>query len=229
MKPSYSLQSAERNLQCARSRVHWELIMSEPDQPAEGTDVLCQLEMLPRAGRARSPAGRWAARLNRRLVFTLQRVRKVARAPRIIVRKLRERRLRNAAHEQSPAPAPAPPVLDLQPGDRVRVRPYEEIKATLDADGRFESLAYIAAVMNRYCGGTYTVRRRVNRFFDERTYRMLRMKRTVILDTVFCEPEAHLDCEWAGCERCCFLFWKEGWLERVDSAEPGADGSDAAR
>ena len=36
-----------------------------------------------------------------------------------------------------------------------------------------------------------------------------------ILDEVHCVPPDHAACAYAGCQRSCFLFWKEGWLERV--------------
>jgi hypothetical protein len=107
----------------------------------------------------------------------------------------------------------------LQPGDRVRVKSLAEIQATLDSHGRYEGLFYTSATMDRYCGGTYTVLTRVDRFFDERSRRMLRMKNTVLLEGVYCQPAPDLDDRIAGCKRTCFLFWKEVWLQRVGAAD----------
>ena len=108
-----------------------------------------------------------------------------------------------------------PEALGLEPGDRVQVKSVDEIAATLDEEGRFEGLAYIPGLMDQYCGQTYTVRKRVVHFFDERSWRMVKVKNIVLLDEVFCEPPRHIHCDWAACDRTCFLFWKEGWLRRV--------------
>lgn len=115
----------------------------------------------------------------------------------------------------------APPPLGLRSGERVRVKSREEIRTTLDEDGRFEGMAYLPAVMDSFCGRSFTVRKEVNRFFDERHWRMMKLKRAVILDGVFCEPPEHLGCAYAGCQRTCFLFWKEGWLDRVEDGPEG--------
>jgi hypothetical protein len=45
---------------------------------------------------------------------------------------------------------------------------------------------------------------------------MLRVRDVVILDEVFCQPPREIESDYAGCDRSCFLFWKEDWLERVD-------------
>jgi len=110
--------------------------------------------------------------------------------------------------------------VGLQPGDQVRVKLPVEIRATLDGRNRYEGLHYTSATMERYCGGTYTVLARVDRFFDERSRRLLKLKNTVVLDRVYCQPAPDLDNVIAGCKRMCFCFWKEAWLERVG---PGAN------
>lgn len=190
---------------------------------AEGSKVLCQLEVLPSSGRAPAALATRGARANRLLLRAALRLKKAVRDPALLLRRFRERRPTTTPIGSTGGPDTEPPARDLRPGDRVRVRSCEEINATLDSDGRFERLTYIPAVMDRFSGGTYTVRKCIDEFFDERTYRMVKLKRTVILDTVFCEPEAHLDCDWAGCKRTCFLFWKEGWLVRAPESQPTSD------
>jgi len=112
--------------------------------------------------------------------------------------------------------------LGLQSGNIVRVKPMAKIRATLDSHGKCEGLGYMSVVMDLYCGGTYTVLKRVDRFFDERTQRMLKLNNVVILDRVYCEPEPHAEEGFAGCKRMCFLFWKEAWLKRMGPDElPG--------
>ncbi|MFC1634596.1 hypothetical protein ACFL5Z_07110 [Planctomycetota bacterium] len=109
--------------------------------------------------------------------------------------------------------------LGLEPGDRVRVKSEARIRATLDNHSRCEGLGYMAGTMDRYCGSTYTVLKRVDLFFDERTQQMLKLKNTVILDRVYCEPAPYTEEHFAGCKRMCFLFWEEAWLERVEPHE----------
>ena len=69
--------------------------------------------------------------------------------------------------------------------------------------------------VDAYCGKSFTVRKRIRRFFDERTRRMVKLRDVVILEGVFCEVSPLGFEEYAGCDRTCFLFWKESWLERV--------------
>lgn len=106
--------------------------------------------------------------------------------------------------------------LGLKGGERIRVKSLEEIKKTLNHEGRCEGLGFMDVVMAKYCGNIYTVRKQIGLFFDERNWRMQKLRRVVILDEVFCELPAHNnDIDWAGCDRTCYLFWKEAWLERL--------------
>jgi hypothetical protein len=90
----------------------------------------------------------------------------------------------------------------------------EQIRATLDPVGDCEGLGFMP-IQAAFCGREFLVRKRVERFFDERTRRMLRIRNAVILDGVFCEPPAGGPDDYSGCHRTCFLFWKEAWLERA--------------
>jgi hypothetical protein len=51
---------------------------------------------------------------------------------------------------------------------------------------------------------------------------MLKLRDVVILDGVYCESEGSSNEAWAGCDRTCFLFWKEAWLERAERPDGGA-------
>lgn len=185
------------------------------EQPEHASFRVCQVELVEHDT---PPATAWDRRRERwRRAYHLARVRlgKTLRDPLWIPRRL----LRGPRpHPATGAPASATPVepsLGLQPGDRVRVRSLAEIHATLDAEGKFQGMAYLGAVMDRYCGRELTVKGRVDRFFDERNWRMVRLRDTVILEGGHCTPESHLASEWAGCQRACYLFWKEAWLERI--------------
>lgn len=181
--------------------------------------MTCQLETLPAAGEELSRAEklrRAVAWRRRRLIeATHKLVTDPAVVPRNLARLVQRRRSRGAPE---PATSSRPAPLRLRAGDRVRVKPLEEILASLDELGRHQGLPYLPWVMAQYSGRTFTVKKRIDQFFDERTRRMLRPRDVVILEGVFCEPEPDAHLPFAGCDRTCFLFWKESWLEKVDSA-----------
>jgi len=114
-----------------------------------------------------------------------------------------------------PKPSAVDRNLDLKAGEIVRIKALEDIEKTLDKNGKLDGLYFMREAMAKYCGGTYAVKKSVVRFFDERRGKLQRLKNVVILDGVFCEKSPYCGEESAGCDRTCFIFWKEGWLERV--------------
>jgi hypothetical protein len=109
--------------------------------------------------------------------------------------------------------------LNLQPGEYVRVKSYEEILATINSDNKNRGL-YFDAEMVPYCGGVFRVRSRVERFLDEKTGLMLTMKTpAVILEGGWCR--SYYSERRAFCPRAIYAWWREAWLERVPG---GADG-----
>jgi len=107
-----------------------------------------------------------------------------------------------------------PDTLNLRPGEKVRVRELSEIKKTLDSHHKYQGLEYTPA-MDGFCGGTFTVFNRIENAFDERRWKMSRVKNVVLLKDVFCDGESGMGLDWDGCDRRCFLWWKEAWLERL--------------
>ena len=108
-------------------------------------------------------------------------------------------------------------VLNLQPGETVRVKAYDEILATLDTDNRNRGL-YFDAEAVPYCGGTYRVLTRVNRILDEKTGKLIKLKNeSIILDEVYCQSR-YSECRMF-CPRSIYSYWREGWLERVPNKE----------
>lgn len=180
----------------------------------------CQLGDLPEAGRELNRMDRASRSLQMTVGFFVRGTGKVFRDPSILVRKARGL-LGQDTRELAPPGSPATS-LGLVEGERVRVRPWEQIEATLDDDERTGGLGWMA-LQREFCGGTYTVARRVERFFDERTRRMLKVKGVVLLEGVHCMPPKGGPDDYAGCQRMCLLFWKEAWLERV-ADEHGSDG-----
>jgi len=114
-----------------------------------------------------------------------------------------------------PAGEPTPATtLDLQPGELVRIKPFEQIRATLDANSKNRGL-YFDAEQVPYCGGTYRVLRRVTRLIDEGTGMMREMRTpAVILDSVACQSR-YSQCRMF-CPRSIYAYWRETWLQRVE-------------
>ncbi len=99
-----------------------------------------------------------------------------------------------------------PPVsLDLGRGSWVRVRPLDEILATLDADGKLEGVPFMPEMVP-FCSRTLRVHRRAERTCVEGAG-VRRMDRAVFLEGARCNGLDH-----AGCQRQCMFFWKEAWL-----------------
>ena len=181
----------------------------------------CQLRVLPQAGRELTWWEKLLSRARQRGHYIRHVVHKLWGDPVLAVGKLGGALGLVGREASSETDHPFESTLGLSPGDSVRVKSRAEILATLDEQGRCEGLGYMSAEQDRYCGGTYEVLKRVELFFDERTQKMLKVKNTVLLDKVYCEPELHGDPRIAGCQRMCFLFWKEAWLERVDPEVQG--------
>jgi len=100
---------------------------------------------------------------------------------------------------------------ELQPGEWVRVRSQEEIRAMLDPCERHEGLAWMTT-MEPCCGRKFRVYRRVNKIVLESTGQIRKLKNTVLLEGAICDGIY-------GCDRSCFFFWKDAWLERVQDNE----------
>lgn len=117
--------------------------------------------------------------------------------------------------------------LGLQSGDRVRVRSRQEIGLTLDCEGTCPWPGYIPEVMDRFKGGTFSVRGRVERFFDERNQRLMKLRGVVLLDGAFCEPSPDSRSPFAGCSRSCFPSGRRpGWRRsrRLSTCRCGTTG-----
>ena len=100
----------------------------------------------------------------------------------------------------------------LKRGDLVRVRSLEEIKCTLDENGRYKGGMLFIDEMAKYCGGTYRVHKRIKKVFDALPWKMKKSHEIVILDGVYCHGYG----PYKECDRGCFFFWKDAWLEKID-------------
>ena len=99
--------------------------------------------------------------------------------------------------------------LNLHVGELVEVKSEAEILATLDQEGKLQSLPFMPEML-QYCGRRFRVLKRADKTCDtiQGTWRR-RMQDAVHLD-LRCDGHAH-----DGCQALCLLFWKEAWLRRA--------------
>ena len=98
------------------------------------------------------------------------------------------------------------------------MKSYEDILATLDEEKKNRGLFFDAELVP-FCGGTFRVRSRVQKFLNEKTGRLTELKTpAVILEGVWCLSR------YSSCRMCCprsiYSWWREIWLERVEEQRP---------
>jgi hypothetical protein len=153
--------------------------------------------LIDHAGRVSYTLQRWLIRLYNRV----QNLRGGAAYP----------RLRGEIPRGVPTPVRE---LGLQPGESVRVLPFDELLKTLNGRNRNKGM-YFDAECVPFCGNKYKVRALVNQIIDERTGKMIRLQgKNVSLDGVWCrglygDRRMH-------CPRAIVPIWKETWLERCE-------------
>lgn len=117
--------------------------------------------------------------------------------------------------------------LSLRAGDRVAVRPLDEVLDTLDERGMLDGVPFMPEMV-QYCGKSFEVWRRADKTCDEgRGGAIRRVTDTVHLKELRCDGSVH-----GGCDAGCLLFWKEQWLKRADqpdSKQLDDDFADVAR
>lgn len=102
-------------------------------------------------------------------------------------------------------------VLNLQPGELVQVKSFDEIIQTLDRRGKNKGLSF-EPDMKMFCGKQFKVKDKLEKMILERNGKMIKVKNSVILEDVTCK------CFFAfgGCPRKEFQYWREIWLKRVN-------------
>jgi hypothetical protein len=117
--------------------------------------------------------------------------------------------------------------LDLQPGEWIRVKSYEEILATLDVNNKNRGL-YFDAEMVPYCERSFRVLKRVTKILNEKTGKMMEFKNPcIILEGVVCQSR-YSECR-LFCPRSIYSYWREIWLERVSENDPRTVNRSAAQ
>lgn len=114
--------------------------------------------------------------------------------------------------------------LNLQVGEWVRVKSYNEILGTLDVNNKNRGLQFDAEMVP-YCGRSFRVLRRVNKILDEKTGRMTEFKTPcIMLEGVICESR-YSECR-LFCPRSIYSYWREIWLERVSGKDANVAGQE---
>jgi len=101
----------------------------------------------------------------------------------------------------------------FKPGDTVRVRSREEIEATLNRWGQLKGCMFMPGEMSTYCGTIQRVFKPMERFVDERNYHVKKASGIILLAGLHCQGTS----DYGRCDRSCFFFWREEWLEKVDT------------
>ena len=104
-------------------------------------------------------------------------------------------------------------VMGLKAGDVVEVLSVEDVRATLDANGKHDGLKFLKP-MAEFCGRRFRVLKPVRQILDEHNHVMQKTRSTVILEGAICHGQGIYGRE--GCDRSCFFFWKEAWLKKVE-------------
>jgi len=102
----------------------------------------------------------------------------------------------------------------LKAGDLVRVRSKEQIQATLNHWRQLKGCTLMAEMLP-YCGTQQRVLKPVERFVDERDLHVKKARGIVLLEGVMCQGTA----DFGRCDRSCLVFWREEWLEKVESKD----------
>jgi len=119
-------------------------------------------------------------------------------------------RFRGVSSQQSSVKALIPE-NSLKEGDKVRVRIKEEIINTLDPFGELKGCSFLPD-MFQYCGTEQHVFKTMQYFLDERDYKRKKTRGLILLENIFCNGTP----VFGPCDRSCFLFWREEWLEKVE-------------
>lgn len=117
--------------------------------------------------------------------------------------------LYHATHTQKEAAVSI--VSEFRVGDIVKVRSWDEIQATLDPFKELKGCAFLPE-MKQYCSTNQRVLQVMERFLDERDYKVKKVRGVVLLEGIICRGTP----VFGRCDRCCHLFWRVEWLEKVE-------------
>ena len=121
-------------------------------------------------------------------------------------------------HNPLTDPVEADPPRGIAVGSLVQIRSRSEIAPTLDARGKNKGL-WFDPEMVPFCDKTFPVKRKVERFVDEGTGKLIVLKSDCyILDGVACSGN-RTESKWF-CPRAIYPWWREAWLKPVAQEGP---------
>ena len=107
----------------------------------------------------------------------------------------------------------ATPVSDINVGDYIKIRSKDEILKTLDKNNRLEGCFFMQDMFD-HCGTRHKVLKKIENFYDEATSKMRKARNTFLLEDLHCSGT--LTGYWTNCDRHCYTFWKEAWIEKTE-------------
>lgn len=129
---------------------------------------------------------------------------------------------RSAGPVKAATPAAPPAPLGLRAGDVVRAKSTTQIARTLDVNGSHNGMWFDNENVP-YCGGTFRVHRRIERYINDVTGEMVEATDYVTLENVTCTGDHSLS-RWF-CPRNFYVPWSESWLERTEGADEPSGAS----
>ena len=106
---------------------------------------------------------------------------------------------------------PLPPRPTFLAGDRVRIKSRQEIQKTLNNWNYLKGCGFMEEMWS-YCGTRQKIYKVVNQFIDEKDYLVRKCRGIVVLDGAICQGTR----DFGTCDRSCFYFWREEWLEKIE-------------
>jgi hypothetical protein len=108
----------------------------------------------------------------------------------------------------------------LRTGDWVQVKSAREIAQTLDANGMLNGLPFMPEMLE-FCGQRLQVARKAEKTCIEYPGGGYKLREflnndTVLLEGIRCSGQHH-----DGCQRACMIFWKTGWLNKIEANGEG--------
>jgi hypothetical protein len=120
-----------------------------------------------------------------------------------------------------PVGGPTPSInLGLKVGDVVRVKGRDGILATVDEFLINKGMGFHPEMMP-YCGKTFLVKQRLHKLMNEKTGQLVELKNScLVLEGADCYGRYSPP---LNCPRECFTYWREIWLERVETSAGPSD------
>jgi len=98
-------------------------------------------------------------------------------------------------------------------GELVRVRTREEIDSMLDPFHETKGCAFLDS-MYEYCGTVQKIYVKVERFLDERSFKVRSARGLYFLENLQCTGTE----VFGRCDRRCYYFWRADWLDKIDTS-----------